>query len=103
MKDVLGSLKAARKARGWSTTYVGQQLGLSQQAISSWERGAREPTWADLQRWADLLGLRVAVHAEPADGEARPDLDELVELVRQLDPDAAKFLLLQVQGIVHRR
>lgn len=51
-------LEEARKAADLTTTYVGKQLGLTQQQYSSWEKGTRIPD-KHRARLAEVLGLEL--------------------------------------------
>ena len=49
-------LKAAREREGWSQTFVAKRLGVSQQAVQSWESFKTAPSPHTLARWGRLLG-----------------------------------------------
>jgi transcriptional regulator with XRE-family HTH domain len=49
---------AAREARGWTQRDLAIRAGVSQRAVSSWERGVSEPREATKQAVFDLLHLR---------------------------------------------
>lgn len=53
-------LKSARQARKFSGRYLGQQLGVAQQTVHSWEAGLAEPNIDTLHRIAAELGVSVA-------------------------------------------
>ena len=47
----------ARKAKNWSQEELGERVGVSFQAVSSWENGKSEPDKDHLKKLSDLLGL----------------------------------------------
>jgi transcriptional regulator with XRE-family HTH domain len=62
------SVRRARLAHRWSQRDLGQHVGMSQRAVSTWERGTAEPDDAVKERLREVLGLR-----DPAaDGARRP-------------------------------
>jgi transcriptional regulator with XRE-family HTH domain len=93
MHTVIEALRRTRQEKGWSTRELARRLGVSQAAISSWERGAREPTWEDVQRWAAELGVSVRT----PDGPPSPG-EEAAMLVESLEPDVAALLLAQLRA-----
>ena len=50
-------LKALRTSRGLSQKQLAEAAGLSQNAISQWESGAREPSWSNVLALANALGV----------------------------------------------
>jgi transcriptional regulator with XRE-family HTH domain len=75
-------LRSLRMAAGMSQYALAKRSGLSKQALSNLELGAREPTWATVQRLAAALGvtcqqfedpaLSVPMEETPARGRGRP-------------------------------
>lgn len=55
----MNKLKEARKAAGLTQVELSRKTGLSQQDISSIERGDREPTASTLRKLADALGCKI--------------------------------------------
>ena len=49
----------ARKAKGWSQEELGERVGVSFQAVSSWENDRSEPDKDHLRKLSALLGLRL--------------------------------------------
>lgn len=58
MEEFADTIRRARLARGWSQRDLGQRVGMSQRAVSTWERGTAEPDDAIKERLRDVLGLR---------------------------------------------
>ena len=50
-------LHAARTARGWTRGRLGVAVGVTITSVASWERGARSPTAATLQKLAAILDV----------------------------------------------
>ncbi len=65
------SLRQLRQARGWSQQDLAVRLGVSQGAVSLWERGVRLPYRRTRQRLADLFGVGVGEIAF-GEGEEQP-------------------------------
>jgi transcriptional regulator with XRE-family HTH domain len=50
-------LRALREAAGLSQKELAEVSGLSQNGISQWERGTREPSWGAVLALAEALGV----------------------------------------------
>ncbi len=53
------TIRQFRQARGWSQPDLAQRLGVTQGAVSMWERGRGVPRPKYQQRLADLFGVSV--------------------------------------------
>lgn len=53
-------LKAARIAKGVTQTELAARIGLTAQAVSSFEKGTKEPKMEMVKRIAEALGISVA-------------------------------------------
>jgi transcriptional regulator with XRE-family HTH domain len=54
----LGNLiRLARWDRGWSQTFLGDQIDVAQSIISAWENGKAHPSIAQLLRLTDALNV----------------------------------------------
>lgn len=58
---MLATMAAARKAQGLSQTYVAQEMGTTQSAVSQIESGRVDPQLRTLQRYARAINLRLDV------------------------------------------
>ncbi len=58
------SLAEKRTALGLTRVEVGDQCGVSKQAVANWEAGKRMPIAANLFMWAAALGVRLVDVAE---------------------------------------
>ncbi len=102
--DLVPALVAARKLRGWTQSRLAAVLGMSLNAVASWERGIRVPARSNAQWWADALGVQlpddtagwfskstcrpVAVHGTRSGAQRHRNRDEPV-CQPCLDADAA--------------
>lgn len=55
----MNKLKEARKAAGLTQVKLSRKTGMSQQDISSIERGDRDPTASTLRKLANALGCKI--------------------------------------------
>lgn len=59
-------LRAIREKKGLSQKEFGEAVGRSQNLVSQWESGAREPAWSTLQQIAAVLGVKcTALTSDP--------------------------------------
>ena len=69
-------LRAIRSARGMSQKQLSDAAGVSQNAVSQWEAGIREPLWANVVALAAALGVSTDAFLEgeelPADEDEEP-------------------------------
>ena len=69
--STLGTLlRKAREAAGLDQNVVARELGLGQQAISTWERGASRPRAGQLPHLSELLDLDLATVRAAGDYDA---------------------------------
>jgi transcriptional regulator with XRE-family HTH domain len=61
------AVRAIREERGISQVQLAEATGLEQSWISHVERGARNPSWQNVVRLAEGLGVSVAALAARAD------------------------------------
>jgi len=61
VRSLVKTLAARRKALGLRQADVADALGFGQQYVSYWERGDGEPSLAQLQAYARLVGLEVRI------------------------------------------
>jgi transcriptional regulator with XRE-family HTH domain len=71
-------LRTVREGRGLSQARLAQRVGGSQQWLSQVERGVRNPTLSDLERFFGGLGLRLRFEAVPRASEVDEDPDLLL-------------------------
>lgn len=101
-----GLLRIARDRVGLTQTDLADLAGVSQQAISAYETGRKEPTLPTLQRLLAAAGFEMRIRLEELDrhDEALEDflrslpLEEQVELDRARRDRAAAARLRRVRG-----
>ena len=59
MADFSANLKRLRQAGGLSQAQLAEQMNVTRQTISSWERGNSYPDIGSLTRLAEVLGVGV--------------------------------------------
>ena len=92
LRDVL---TAERKARGWSTQRVADEIAadlslskMSGETVRLWETLASQPPIDRFAAWARVLGFRLIVDLDRSDAQRRPVLvrtDEAAEVARLVD------------------
>lgn len=73
-----GLIRLARDKAGLTQSELAERAGASQQAISAYETGRKEPTLPTLQRLAAAAGFEMRIRLEPIDDHDRT-LDALLE------------------------
>lgn len=66
------AVRAIREERGISQVQLAEATGFEQSWISRVERGTRNPTWQNIARLAEGLGVGVAELAARAQNLSRP-------------------------------
>jgi len=51
------NIRALRKGKGWSQTYVADRIGIKHFSVSQWERGDNYPSFQNVVTLADLFGV----------------------------------------------
>lgn len=65
MSDAIGwQLRALRLEQGISMRQIADQLGVTFQAVSSWELGRTEMRMSTLLRYCDAIGARIDIGLE---------------------------------------
>ncbi|MDP8957867.1 MAG: helix-turn-helix domain-containing protein [Actinomycetota bacterium] len=78
-----GLLRTARDKAGLTQSQLANAAGMTQQAISAYETGRKEPTLPTLRRLLGAAGFEMRIHLAPKD-----DHDEsLAELLASLPPE----------------
>lgn len=85
-KQTLGAkIAALRKERGMTQAELAEKMGVTDKAVSKWERDLSCPDVATLPRLAELFGISVdelmqVEHAEQKKGNQREKIGEIVTL-----------------------
>lgn len=66
-----GLIRIARDKAGLTQTELAERAGVSQQAISAYETGRKEPTLPTLQHLVAAAGYEMRIQLEPADDHDR--------------------------------
>lgn len=57
MSEFAENLKKARVDKGWNQGQLAEAMGVSQTAISQFEKGSRFPTPSNIKKFSDILGV----------------------------------------------
>lgn len=63
------ALIKARNERGITQQSIARKLGMTRQAVSSWEKGVNFPPADALFAWAALVEVRIVAKTEPSEIE----------------------------------
>ena len=74
MKDILATITAYRKERGWTEYQLAERSGLHQSTISSWYRKNMMPTLPSLEKICTAFGITLSQLF--AEGDALVSLTE---------------------------
>ncbi|MDK1017611.1 MAG: helix-turn-helix transcriptional regulator [Actinomycetota bacterium] len=85
-----GLLRLARDKAGMTQADLAAEAGVSQQAISAYETGRKEPTLPTLQRLLAAAGLEMRIRLEPLDYH-----DNTLEAFMQTLPPAQRAELAE--------
>jgi transcriptional regulator with XRE-family HTH domain len=80
-----GLIRLARDKAGLTQRQLASLAGASQQAVSAYETGRKEPTFATVERLLAAAGFEMRVKLEPID-----DHDRSLEAFVQTLPDEAR-------------
>jgi transcriptional regulator with XRE-family HTH domain len=79
-------IRAARVRAGLSQAHIARRAGVTQPAVSTYERGGREPSLPMLEKLVAAAGFRLDVRiAEPEAGSLPPPVDDADHGRRLLD------------------
>jgi len=96
-------IKKIRKQKGFSQTELGERIGVSQQVITNYERGMREPNIKTLLKIAGALDVSLEAligkkTIKPDDQTSRT-LKNCFEQVKQLPPEKQKAFITFVDAL----
>lgn len=94
-------ISAARNAKGWSQEYLGQQIGVSQQAIAKYEGPSGDISGEKLLQLSCVLGVTVS-YLLGVDGNEVQDvrLDEISSIFWSMNDEGRTALLATARGLL---
>lgn len=92
-------LKELRTSRGYSQRELGKKLGMTNSAISMYERGEREPDYETLEAIADLFNVNMTYLLGKDDVSFYYLEPELADVASRLAEDKELYVL--VEKILH--
>jgi transcriptional regulator with XRE-family HTH domain len=99
VSDFGEAVRSAREARGWTQAELAVRVGVSQRAVSSWEKGVSEPPEATKTAVAEVLPLPSAVASRAGTGLRRSGTPLLAELpLEDLDPGEFENFAVTLAG-----
>ena len=98
---VARKIREARNARNMTQMALADEMGVSYQAVSNWERGNSMPDISKLEQLCNVLHITVYELLGTEDAQARtvskilekeelPELEELAQIAPMLDPEIIK-------------
>lgn len=79
-----GLIRLARLKGDLTQSELATEAGLSQQVISAYETGRRDPTLESLRRLLEAAGFEIRIHLEKVD----PNDQSLEALLQELSPES---------------
>lgn len=98
LAQVVGAnIKAGRKIKGFTQSYVAQELGVETETVSRYERGLLAPSFPQLEKLCALLDLPAWMLF--SEGDSKPDVQAMTvaELLKGLSSRDAEFVLAYVR------
>lgn len=94
-------IAAARNAKGWSQEYLGQQIGVSQQAIAKYEGPSGDVSGEKLLQLSGVLGVTVSYLLGVDGGEVEDArLDEICGIYWSMSEEGRTALLATARGLL---
>jgi transcriptional regulator with XRE-family HTH domain len=90
-------LKAARESRGLTQAELGEELGLSADAISKIEHGRAALNLRHLEKLPKILNYPIGYFLDLND-ELSPSESEIIQLLRLLSPDVEQYALTALRA-----
>lgn len=82
-------ISIARNAKGWSQSELAEKIGTTQNQITRWETGKRDPKASDVLKLSNALGVTVSyllgVNNVSSSNALADDERELIDLYRSTD------------------
>lgn len=90
-------LKKARINKGWNQNQLAEEMGVTQASISQFEQGLRLPTPANIDKFAEKLGVTREYLA--GDNEAEFEKEMLMRNLKNLSPETLRKINAMVEMI----
>lgn len=88
-------IKEERMKKGLSQPQLAEEIGLTKQTISLWERGVRRPDFETMEKLADYfgvsLGYLIGTTDDPTAGENDPNVGIEDEAIQEIETLATKI------------
>ena len=97
-KDVGNMIKIFRKYQGWTQAQLGEKLGVSDKAVSSWEKGRTEPGFDNLFKMSELFHISISTLMQSPKDLLRSTTDS--QWIPVLGRVAAGIPLNMIQDII---
>lgn len=100
------NIKSLRESRGLTQAKLGNAVGVSDKAVSTWESGKREPRMGTAEKLAEFFGVTVSALfcSEECGTEAASDFERfMVEAYRRMDAEQRAFLRAALVGALTGR
>lgn len=88
MSEFGNRLKELRVAKNWNQEDLAQAMGLTQASISQFEKGLRIPTPANINKFAEVLGVSRESLAGDNDGKFEKEM--LMRNISNLTPETLR-------------
>lgn len=100
------NIRSLRESRGLTQAQLGDAVGVSDKAVSTWESGKREPRMGTAEKLAEFFGVTVSALfcSEECGTEPASDFEKfVVEAYRRMDAAQRAFLRAALVGALTGR
>jgi len=101
-------IRAMRKDRGWTTSYLAERAGVKQSIISRTENANTSPNYETIEKIAKAFGvplveiLPVEAHLDSFQSLTNEEL-QLLELLHTMSTEERQLLMQLLQSILEKR
>lgn len=100
------NIKSLRESRGLTQAQLGDAVGVSDKAVSTWESGKREPRMGVSEKLAEFFGVTASalLCSEECGTALASDFEKfMVEAYRRMDAEQRAFLRAALVGALTGR
>lgn len=100
------NIRSLRVSRGLTQAQLGDAVGVSDKAVSTWESGKREPRISAVEKLAEFFGVTASalLCSEKCGTEPSSDFEKfMVEAYRRMDAEQRAFLRAALVGALTGR